>query len=80
MVVAIAELGVAGHRGDITVLKSAAALAALEGIPVPDEECLRDAFRMSLPHRLKEDPFEEAATGHRRLDVVLARFGVRNKA
>ena len=72
----VSELGVAGHRGDITILKSAKALAAFKGIEVPDEECLADAFRMSLPHRLKEDPFEETTTGRRRLDAVLSRFGV----
>jgi Mg-chelatase subunit ChlI len=76
----VSELGVAGHRGDITILKSAKALAAIKGIEVPDEECLADGFRMSLPHRLKEDPFEETATGRRRLDAVLARFGVQGQA
>ncbi len=75
VVAVVAELGVAGHRGDITVLKAAKALAALKGIPVPDTECLSDAFRMALPHRLKEDPFEETATGRKRLEGVLARFG-----
>lgn len=73
------ELGVAGHRGDITILKSAKALAAFKGIEIPDEECLADAFRMSLPHRLKEDPFEETATGRRRLDSVLSRFGAQRQ-
>jgi magnesium chelatase subunit I len=72
----VSELGVAGHRGDITILKSARALAAFKAIEFPDEECLADAFRMSLPHRLKEDPFEETASGRRRLDAVLSRFGV----
>ena len=72
----VADLGVAGHRGDITILKCAKALAAVKGLAVPDEECLADAFRLSLPHRLKEDPFEEAASGRRRLDAVLSRFGV----
>ena len=72
----VADLGVAGHRGDITILKCARVLAAIKGVEVPDEECLADAFRMSLPHRLKEDPFEETATGRRRLDAVLARLGV----
>jgi Mg-chelatase subunit ChlI len=72
----VADLGVAGHRGDITILKCAKALAAVKGIAVPDEECLADAFRLSLPHRLKEDPFDEAASGKRRLDAVLSRFGV----
>jgi Mg-chelatase subunit ChlI len=75
----VSELGVAGHRGDITILKSAKALAALKGIDLPDEECLADAFRMSLPHRLKEDPFEETATGRKRLDGVLSRFGVQRQ-
>jgi magnesium chelatase subunit I len=72
----VADLGVAGHRGDITILKCAKALAAVKGISTPDEECLADSFRLSLPHRLKEDPFEETASGRRRLDAVLARFGV----
>jgi magnesium chelatase subunit I len=72
----VADLGVAGHRGDITILKCAKTLAAVKGIAVPDEECLADAFRLSLPHRLKEDPFDEAASGRRRLDAVLSRFGV----
>jgi len=71
----VVELGVAGHRGDITILKCARALAAIKGIGIPDEECLSDAFRLSLPHRLKEDPFEESASGLRRLDAVLSRFG-----
>jgi magnesium chelatase subunit I len=72
----VADLGVAGHRGDITILKCAKALAAVKGIAAPDEECLADSFRLSLPHRLKEDPFEEAASGRKRLDAVLSRFGV----
>ncbi|HJX14423.1 MAG TPA: hypothetical protein VJ386_01740, partial [Candidatus Deferrimicrobiaceae bacterium] len=76
----VSELGVAGHRGDITILKSAKALAAIKGIDLPDEECLADAFRMSLPHRLKEDPFEETATGRKRLDAVLNRFGVQKQS
>jgi len=75
----VAELGVAGHRGDITILKCAKALAAVKGISVPDEECLAGAFRLSLPHRLKEDPFDEAASGKRRLDAVLSRFGVQTQ-
>jgi len=75
----VSELGVAGHRGDITILKSAKALAALKGVGIPDEECLADAFRMALPHRLKEDPFEETATGRRRLDAVLSRFGIQKQ-
>jgi Mg-chelatase subunit ChlI len=76
VVAVVAELGVAGHRGDITVLKAAKALAAVNGIPAPDQGCLSDAFRLALPHRLKEDPFEDSASGAKRLEAVLARFGV----
>jgi magnesium chelatase subunit I len=75
VVAVVSELGVAGHRGDITVLKAAKALAAIKGVPTPDEECLSDAFRLALPHRLKEDPFEESAAGRKRLEGVLARLG-----
>ena len=55
IVAVVAELGVAGHRGDITVLKAAKALAAIKGIPSPDDECLSDGLAL---HRLKEDPFD----------------------
>ena len=48
----VVELGVAGHRGDLAILKTARALAAWRGgeaLTAPD---VRDAIRLSLPHRI----------------------------
>jgi magnesium chelatase subunit D len=48
----VAELGVAGHRGDIAILKTARALAAWRGGDTLAAQDLKDAIRLSLPHRI----------------------------
>src|SRR3972149_5192825 len=48
----VAELGVAGHRGDIAILKTARALAAWRGGDALSAPDLKDAIRLSLPHRI----------------------------
>ncbi len=52
-----------GHRSDITLVKTAAALAAYRGAPVIQEVHLHEAAGMVLPHRMKRTPF--AAADHR---------------
>jgi magnesium chelatase subunit D len=47
-----ATLGIAGHRGDIMVLKAARALAALRGGKELTAADLRDGIRLALPHRV----------------------------
>jgi magnesium chelatase subunit D len=49
---AVVLLGVAGHRGDLAILKTARALAALRGAEALAASDVRDAFRLSLPHRI----------------------------
>jgi len=49
---AVATLGVAGHRGDIAILKTARALAAWRGKRELSAADLKDAIRLSLPHRI----------------------------
>ena len=49
-----------GHRADITMLKTARALAALEGRTEAGMEELRRAAELALPHRLRRAPFEQA--------------------
>ncbi len=52
-------LGVDGHRGDLTVIKTALTLAAFEGrIQVEDMDVDR-AVELALPHRVRRRPFQE---------------------
>lgn len=52
-------LQVDGHRADITMLKTARALAALDGRQEAAEGDLRQAAELALPHRLRRAPFEQ---------------------
>ena len=45
-------LGIAGHRGDLAILKTARALASLRGGEELEAADLRDAIRLALPHRV----------------------------
>ncbi len=49
-----------GHRSDIVILKTARAHAAWAGHPAITEEDILLAAELTLPHRLKRQPFEEA--------------------
>ncbi len=53
------EIGVDGHRADITVLKTAIANAAYRGSTRVENEDLAVAARLALPHRMRRRPFEE---------------------
>ncbi len=60
----IAELcrdaGVDGHRADITIARTARALAALNDRPTVIKQDVRHAAEFALPHRLQSDPFTSA--------------------
>ena len=49
------QAGVHGHRADLTLLKTARALAALQDDAQPEDQHLYEAARLVLPHRLPED-------------------------
>jgi magnesium chelatase subunit I len=53
------ELGVDGHRADITMVKTAVTLAALAGRTTVVKEDMLEAARLALPHRMRRKPFEE---------------------
>lgn len=55
-----AELGVDGHRADITILKAALAHAALAGRRCISEVDILTAAELALPHRLKRRPLQGA--------------------
>ncbi len=57
-------LGIAGHRGDLAILKTARALAALrEGVELSPGD-LRDAIRLALPHRVPRAGVSAARAYH----------------
>ncbi|MDR2946117.1 MAG: ATP-binding protein [Candidatus Adiutrix sp.] len=52
-------LGVDGHRGDLTVIKTALTLAAWKGLPAPGPEEVMAAAELALPHRMRRRPFQD---------------------
>jgi magnesium chelatase subunit I len=58
-------LGSDGLRGELTLLRAARALAAFEGAKAVARDHLRRVAPMSLSHRLRRDPLDEAGSGAR---------------
>ncbi|MFH1137634.1 MAG: AAA family ATPase [Pseudomonadota bacterium] len=52
-------LGVDGHRGDLTVIKTALTLAAFQGRTTAEERDILEAAELALPHRMRRRPFQE---------------------
>ncbi len=53
------NLGIKTHRADITMEKTAKALAALQGKKEVSEEHIKEAAILALKHRLKQLPFQK---------------------
>ncbi len=69
------QLGVDGHRGELTVMRAAKALAAFEGEGEVALDHVRRVAVMSLRHRLRKDPLGAIDPGSRieqAMDRVLA--------
>lgn len=64
-------LRVDGHRADITLIKTAETIAAVEGRTAVNREDLRAASRMVLPHRMHRRPFEEQTLNWEQVDQVI---------
>lgn len=58
-------LGSDGLRGELTLLKTARALAAYQGASEISREHVRDVATMCLRHRLRRDPLDEAGSASR---------------
>ncbi len=52
------EMGIRTHRAEITTIKAAKVIAALDGRTKVRFEDLKKAMELTLPHRLKSRPFE----------------------
>ena len=59
------SLGTDGLRGELTLIRAARALAALESAPAATQEHLRRVAPAALRHRLRRDPLDEAGSGVR---------------
>ncbi len=64
-------LGSDGLRGELTLMRTARALAALEGAPEVTVAHLRAIAPSAMRHRLRRDPLDEAGSGAR-VDRALA--------
>jgi magnesium chelatase subunit I len=57
------ELGIDGHRGELTITRTAKALAAFENKHSATLDEVRRVAILSLRHRLRKDPLETADSG-----------------
>lgn len=65
------ELGVRTHRAEITIVRAAKTLAALDGRNEVNRNDLKEAIELALPHRMRKRPFEEPKIDHDRLDDLM---------
>ena len=63
-------IGSDGLRGELTLLRTAKALAAYEGAQVLARDHLRRVASMALSHRLRRDPLDEAGSTARVMRTV----------
>ncbi|MEO0914997.1 MAG: magnesium chelatase ATPase subunit I, partial [Pseudomonadota bacterium] len=63
-------LGADGLRGELTLMRAARALAALEGAAEVSVAHLREIAPSALRHRLRRDPLDEAGSTVRVMRVV----------
>jgi len=66
------ELGVDGHRSDITLIKAALTHAAYAGRKTAALEDLAMAAKLVLPHRMRRRPFEDGKLDWAKVDELLA--------
>lgn len=59
------EVGTDGLRGELTLMRAARALAALEGAREVDDSHLRRVAPLALRHRLRRDPLDDAGSSVR---------------
>ncbi len=70
-----AAFDVDGMRADLVVARTAAAHAAWRGAITVEEQDIRVAAELALPHRRRRDPFDDPGIDRDQLDEALARAG-----
>ncbi|WP_245863099.1 putative cobaltochelatase [Candidatus Viridilinea mediisalina] len=69
------ELGVDGHRADLTILETARTHAAWSGRTRLGVEDIRIAAELALPHRMRRQPFTDIRLDEQRVAAILERNG-----
>jgi magnesium chelatase subunit I len=69
------ELGTDGLRGELTLMRAARALAALEASDRVDDQHLRRAAPLALRHRLRRNPLDDAGSNVRVERAIGELFG-----
>ncbi|MBX9639941.1 MAG: magnesium chelatase subunit D family protein [Mycobacteriaceae bacterium] len=75
-----AAFDVDGMRADLVVARTAAAHAAWRGALTVEEQDIRVAAELALPHRRRRDPFDDHGIEREQLDEALARAGTESRA
>jgi magnesium chelatase subunit D len=70
-----AAFDVDGMRADLVVARTAAAHAAWRGAGAVEEQDIRVAAELALPHRRRRDPFDDPRIDRDQLDEALAQAG-----
>ncbi len=70
-----AAFEVDGMRADLVVARTATAHAAWRGADTVDEQDIRVAAELALPHRRRRDPFDDPGIDRDQLDAALAQAG-----
>lgn len=73
-----AAFDVDGMRADLVVARTAAAHAAWRGAKSVEEQDVRVAAELALPHRRRRDPFDDPGIDRDQLDEALAQAGADN--
>jgi magnesium chelatase subunit D len=64
-------LGVRTHRAEITIVRTAKTIAAFDGRKTVNQDDLREAIELALPHRMRRRPFEEPKVDPEQLDDLM---------
>ncbi len=70
-----AAFDVDGMRADLVVARTAVAHAAWRGVSTVEEQDIRVAAELALPHRRRRDPFDDPGLDRDQLDAALAQSG-----
>jgi len=65
------DMGVDGHRADITMIKTAQTIAAYHERTEVTEEDVRLAAELVLPHRMRRKPFQEPKAEQEKLEKTI---------
>lgn len=68
------ELGIVSHRAEITVMRCAKAIAALDGRREVEYEDVKEAMSLALPHRMRRKPFEPPSLGEEKIEDALSKM------